>query len=171
MSEVHVNKIQPEGESLLLLTQQVDALYDEIKRRAFLAFENRGCQHGFDREDWLAAESSLIYAPPTELTEEENQFGIRMAVPGFDPGNIRVSVLPQTIIVEGESTQSGQQQEGSVLFSEFSDRRLLRRIELPQEVRSYTARAAMKDGILQITVRKAAHAGERAMPYIAVGAG
>lgn len=170
MSEVHVNKIQPEGESLLLLTQQVDALYDEIRRRAYEAFQSRGSAHGFDREDWLTAESSLIFAPPAELTEEDVQFGIRMAVPGFEPGQIRVNVLPTTIIVEGDSNETTEQQESNILFSEFNDRKLLRRINLPQEVRSYTARASLKDGILQITARKAAQAGEKALKYVAVSA-
>src|ERR1700676_1888240 len=103
MADVQINRIQPEGESVLLLTQQVDALYDEISRRAFRLFESRGGMHGHDRADWLDAERSLIFAPPAELIEEDAEFGIRMAVPGFAPNQIRVSVLPKAIIVEGDS--------------------------------------------------------------------
>jgi len=158
MSDVQINKIQPEGESVLLLTQQVDALYDEIERRAYRLFETHGASHGHDREDWLEAERSLIFAPPAELTEEDDQFSIRMAVPGYDAGHVRVSVLPRAIIVDGDMTQVNEQSTTRVLFCEFSDRRLLRRFDLPQEVRAYTAKAALKDGILRITVRKAAQA-------------
>jgi len=158
MSDVQINKIQPEGESVLLLTQQVDALYEEIRRRAFRLFESHGGSHGYDREDWLQAERSLIFAPPAELIEEEDQFSIRMAVPGYDAGHVRVSVLPRAIIVDGDMAQTSEQSSATVIFSEFSDRRLLRRFDLPHEVRAYTAKAALKDGILRITVRKAAQA-------------
>jgi len=170
MSDVQVNKIQPEGENLLLLTHQVDALYDEIRRRAFRLFESRGGLHGHDREDWLAAEGSLIFAPPAELVEEDDQFSIRMAVPGYEAGQVRVSVLPDTIIVDGESSSVSQQEDRKVLFSEFSDRRLLRRVDLPQEVRGYTAKATLKDGILRVAVRKAAQATDRAQQVAAANA-
>jgi HSP20 family protein len=170
MSDVQVYKMQPEGESVLLRTQQVDALYDEIHRRAFGLFESRGGSHGKDREDWLEAERSLIFAPPAEVIEEDDQFGIRMAVPGFEPGQVRVSVLPRMIIVDGDPAEAVAQRDHKVLFSEFSDRKLLRRFDLPQEVRTYTAKATLKDGILSITAKKAAQSNARAQHSAAVGA-
>jgi HSP20 family molecular chaperone IbpA len=160
MADVQINKLQPEGESVLLLTQQVDALYDEISRRAFRLFESRGGAHGHDREDWLDAERSLVFAPPAELIEEDDQFEIRMAVPGFEPNQIRLSVLPMAIIVDGDLGTTLGVREQRVCFSEFNDRKLLRRVNLPQAVRPYTAKATIKSGILQITVRKAAEGGE-----------
>ncbi len=33
---------------------------EPIARRAYEKFLARGCQHGFDQEDWLAAEQELI---------------------------------------------------------------------------------------------------------------
>jgi hypothetical protein len=49
-------------------------------------------------------------------------------------------------------------------FSEFNDRKLLRRISVPHGVRPYTASAAFKGGVLIITLNKVApdrSAGER----------
>ncbi len=170
MSDVQVYKMQPEGESVLSRTQQVDALYDEIRRRAFRLFESRGGTHGNDREDWLEAERSLIFAPLAELVEEDDQFGIRMAVPGFEPGQVRVSVLPRTIIVDGDPAQASETEAHRVLFSEFSYRKLLRRFDLPQEVRTYTAKATIKDGILTIVAKKALQGNARAQQSAAAGA-
>jgi HSP20 family protein len=170
VSDVQVNKIQPEGENVLLLTQQVDALYEEICRRAFRQFESRGGVHGHDKEDWIEAERSLIFAPPAELVEEEDQFSIRMSVPGFEAGQIRVSVLPRAIIVDGEAAKALEETDHKVWFSEFNDRRLLRRVELPQEVRGYTAKATLKDGVLRITVRKAAQVTDKAQQVAAASA-
>jgi len=161
MSDVQVNKIQAEGESVLVLAQQVDALYEEIRWRAFKLFESRGGVHGHDREDWTEAQRSLIFVPPAELVEEEEQFNIRIAVPGFEAGQIRVSVLPRAIIVDGESAKTAEQTDQRIWFCEFSDRRLFRRVDLPREVKGYTAKATLTDGVLRIIVRKAAQATEK----------
>jgi len=170
MSEVQVNRIQPEGESVLLLKQQVDALYDEIGRRAFERFLARGGQHGYDREDWLDAERTLVFAPPAELVEEDAEYKIRIAVPGLEQNQIRVSVLPHTVIVDGGSVQSIEGQEGNVRFSEFSNRRLLRTVELPGEIRTFTAKATLLDGMLSIRVKKATQAVEKTQQSVAAGA-
>ena len=33
---------------------------EQIRRRAYELFEQRGCQHGFDEQDWLQAESEIL---------------------------------------------------------------------------------------------------------------
>jgi hypothetical protein len=33
--------------------------YDEIAREAFVRWIDRGCEHGHDVQDWVAAEASL----------------------------------------------------------------------------------------------------------------
>ena len=70
MPEVRITRIQLERERLLLLTQQVVVLYDAIRRRVFQGFESRWIVHGYDREDWLEAERSLIFAPPASLSKK-----------------------------------------------------------------------------------------------------
>ena len=161
MSEIQVNRIQPEGETVLLLKQQVDALYREIGRRAFERFLERGGLHGYDRQDWIDAERSLVFAPPAELVEEDAEFKIRIAVPGIEPSQIRVSVLPRTVIVDGGSVPVADPREGTVRFSEFSNLRLLRCFELPGELRTFTAKATLQDGLLLIRVKKATDAGDK----------
>jgi HSP20 family molecular chaperone IbpA len=162
MADVQVNRIQPEGEAVLALKQQTDALYQEIGRRAFERFLARGGLHGYDREDWVDAERSLVFAPPAELVEEDTEFLIRIAVPGLEPNQVRVSVLPHTVIVDGGSVQVSDRQEGNVRFSEFSDQRLLRCLELPAEVRTFTAKATLQDGMLSIRVKKAMQTTDKA---------
>jgi HSP20 family protein len=169
MSEVRVNKIQPEEESLLLLARQVDAPYDEIRRRAFLLFESRGSTHGHDKEDWMEAERQLNSAPATELIEEDNQFAIKMALPGYEPNQLRVNVLPNAVIVEGDAV-TVQDQYGTVCFSKLSERKLLRRVDLPQGVRPDIAKAELKDGILRIRVRKVTQSDDRAEQSVAASA-
>lgn len=37
-----------------------EALREEIARRAYLRFCDRGCVHGSDTDDWLAAEREVL---------------------------------------------------------------------------------------------------------------
>lgn len=37
-----------------------EALREEIARRAYVKFCDRGCVHGGDTDDWLAAEQELL---------------------------------------------------------------------------------------------------------------
>lgn len=169
MSEIQIHQIQSEEEQVLSLARQTDALYQEIGLRAFLRFEARGGLHGYDREDWLEAEESLIFAPPAELVGKEDEFVIRIAVPGFDAGQIHVNVLPRAIILTGDAAK-GPRPEETVLLSDFNRGKLLRRVDLPAEVRTNTAKATLKDGILQISVRKAAVEKEKAGQVVAARA-
>ena len=152
MSEVKIHQIQAEDERVRSLVQLADSLREEIGRRAFLRFEARGGLHGCDLEDWLEAERSLIFAPPAELADKEDEFTIRIAVPGFDASQIRVNVLPNAIILDGEAPPKDGQPE---------ERKLLLRVDLPAEVRTNTAKAIFEDGILKITVKKAAAEKEK----------
>lgn len=170
MSEVQVSRIQPEGEAVLSLRQEVDALYTEIGRRAYERFLERGSVHGHDREDWVESERSLVCAPPAELVEEEAEFRIRVAVPGLEPNQVRVSILPHSVIVDGGFVQGSDRQEGNVRFSEFSTQRLLRCFELPAPVRTFTAKATLQDGMLSIRVKKATQANEKTSQGAAAGA-
>ena len=72
-----------------------------------------------------------------------------------------MNVLPNAVIVEGDAV-TVQDQYGKVCFSKFSERKLLRRVDLPQGLRPDTAKAEIKDGILRIKVRKAMQSDEKA---------
>jgi HSP20 family molecular chaperone IbpA len=156
MTEVWISRIQADGECELLLSRKLNALYDEVRRRAFQLFESRGSQHGHDVDDWLAAERSLVFAPSAELVEGDDQLEIRVAVEGYTAHQIRVSALPNEIVVDGDSSTSSVPRYLQIHFSEFNERKLLRRISVPQGVRPYTASAALKDGVLVITLNKVA---------------
>jgi len=170
MSEVKIHQLQAESEEARSLARQTDALYEEIRLRAFLRFEARGGLHGYDLEDWLEAERSLIFAPPAELADKEDEFTIRIAAPGFDASQMRVNVLPNAIILDGEAAAKDRQPEETVLPPDVSYRKLLLRVDLPAEVRTNTAKAIFEDGILKITVKKAAVQTENAGHVVAARA-
>ena len=46
----------------------VETLSGEIERRAFERFVARGCEHGHDIDDWLAAERDLLHGDQAPKT-------------------------------------------------------------------------------------------------------
>jgi Protein of unknown function (DUF2934) len=40
--------------------QHQEIIRSTVARRAYEIFERRGCEHGFDQEDWVAAEKELL---------------------------------------------------------------------------------------------------------------
>jgi len=152
-SEVRI--IQLDGEGSRLLTERVEALYDEIRQRAFQLFQSRGCVAGFDQKDWYQAESSLIFAPRAEFAEEDNLFSIVIDISAGEPWYIRVNVLPRAIIVEGKSFKALGKQDFKATPSQYSHQTLLWNVELPQRVSPCTVSATIRDGVLRITVGKA----------------
>ena len=65
---VDVSSTKPE-EGSLELTEQL------IRIRAYLFFEERGCEHGHDLEDWLRAEAEIYGKKPTAAAEAKDTEG------------------------------------------------------------------------------------------------
>jgi hypothetical protein len=62
------------GETKNTLTAKADEgtleLTEELIRvRAYHIYENRGCEHGHDLEDWLQAEAEIMGKKPAATTE------------------------------------------------------------------------------------------------------
>lgn len=60
-----VDIVSPNGDSTTALPDAKNApspSFEQIQRRAYELFEARGATHGFDWDDWFAAEQELIAA-------------------------------------------------------------------------------------------------------------
>jgi len=64
MSTILVKRFRNADESIPVF-QQLNALFDEIRRRAFSFFEERGAAPGRDLDDWLAAEREILWSAAT----------------------------------------------------------------------------------------------------------
>jgi hypothetical protein len=49
----------PQDQEITTLPPSQDKLEELIRFRAYQLFEARGCDHGYDLEDWLRAENEL----------------------------------------------------------------------------------------------------------------
>jgi HSP20 family protein len=149
---------------------EVQSLFDRIRRRAYGLFEWRGRGEGKDVDDWLAAERELLWSPPAELMEKEDAYKAKIAAPGFDAKEIQVSATPRSIVVKAEANQTTEREEGNIHFSEFTERALFRRIELPGPIDVDKVKATLDKGMLLLTAEKAEKSDKPKAKNIAVTA-
>lgn len=140
---------------------EAEKLFDQMKdfsqsiaRRAYDYFEARGREWGHELEDWFKAEADLLREVPVEIVETEKQLNIRAEVPGFQASEIKVSFEPRFLTLSG-TTEQETTTEGKTVYSERRSQQFYRRLSLPTEVDTTTATAALKDGVLELTVAKA----------------
>jgi HSP20 family protein len=98
--------------------------------------------------------------PALNLWEDEQNFYAEAELPGFKTGDVDVSVAGNTLTLQGE--RKAAEQEGLTYhrreraFGTFS-----RVVELPFPVEAEKVKAALKDGVLTITLPKAEAAKPR----------
>jgi HSP20 family molecular chaperone IbpA len=114
MSQIASEKVDGKTASASPVFEEIKTLSEKIRERAFELFECRGCTDGLAVHDWLRAEHDLFRVPEAELTEKDGKFNVRLNVPGFDPGDIHVTALPDALIVKGSSSDIHDKDEESV---------------------------------------------------------
>jgi len=154
MSQVTVQKIRAENEPRPFMKETMELL-DKVRTRAFELFEKRGSDSGNDMRDWFQAEREVFQVPDMELAENEDEFQLQLALPGFDAKDIRIAALPDAVIVEGEATHQHRNRTGTVHFCEFGERRVFRQIPLPKPVDVDHISATLDKGVLQVRAAKA----------------
>lgn len=156
MASVHVEKIRDSGRTGIPVFDAMEKMLNDTRRRAFELFQNRGCTGGGALDDWLTAEREICSSSPAELIEDEKQFRVQIAVPGIDSNHLRITALPQSIVVRAESSHQDDKRQGKVHFCEFSERRLLRTFDLHVPIDVDQVTATLDKGMLEITAVKVA---------------
>jgi len=155
MSHVTVEKIDNKQIEKASVLDEAKTLTDRIRRHAFELFEGRNSVDGFAMEDWLNAERDLLFTSESELVEQEGKFEVRMNAPGFDAGDVKVTALPDALIIRAESAHTHDEKDGDVRFCEFGRKSLYRRFDLPETIDVDQVTAELNKGVLHLTACKA----------------
>jgi HSP20 family protein len=155
MPNLTVQKVQKK-ENAPTLFEAMETLFDDVRKRAFELFQQRGGLNGFDLDDWFRAEQDLAWKPESELVEKEKEFQMKVAVPGLEAKDIQISALPDAIVIQAEATHKEEKKEGKVHYSEFRNKNLFRRFEMPGGIDVEQVKASLDKGMLDITAPKRA---------------
>ena len=141
------------------LFEELDALTRRVAERAFRLFEDRGRLTGRDMDDWFRAESELLKPVLIEISESDESYVIRAEVPGFDAKDLSVQIEPTSICIHGKREEKKEEKKGKeVRYSEVSAMEVARRIDLPASINAEKVSAQLTNGILELTLPKAAPA-------------
>jgi HSP20 family protein len=104
----------------------------------------------FFTSPWMRGEN----LPATNIKENEKNFEIEVAVPGFKKNDINVTVDNGMLTVSAEQKQEEQKDEDSYKRREFSCRSFSRSFKLPENTKEDDITAKYEDGVLKLAVAK-----------------
>jgi HSP20 family protein len=136
--------------------ERLQTAFDAISRRAYEIFDGNGRTHGRDLDDWLQAERELFQPVQIDVTESEESISVKTEVPGFSEKDLQVNIEPSRLIISGNHESHKEEKKGKTEYTEVCSKDVFRVVELPAEVDTAKAKATLKDGILQLTMPKAA---------------
>jgi HSP20 family protein len=130
--------------------EEIERLQDRITKRAYEIFKGNGGIFGRDLEDWFQAERELVWKPSIELQEKDNEFQLRIAVPGVDPKDLDIEVTPEHVLVKAELQHEHKEEKGEFHTCEFASGNLFRSIHLPKKIDTDKVKAEFKNGMLSL---------------------
>lgn len=135
--------------------EDMAALRREIDR----AFEGFGLrQETPERVAFLPGRGPRRY-PLINLLEDKDKLYIEALTPGVDPQSLEVSVMQNRLTVTGEKSRiAGEVKPEAFHRSERASGKFVRSVELPVEVDETAIQAEYKNGLLLVTLPKAAKA-------------
>jgi HSP20 family protein len=128
------------------LTEQMDRWFDTV---GIGRTNNR--VSGPNENPWMRSGANM-WAPDLETFLRDDQFIVRMDLPGVNKDDVNVEVTDESIVVHGERQQTHQEERDGFYRSERSYGRFYREVQLPEGAKPDSAKANFRDGVLEISV-------------------
>ncbi len=114
------------------------------------------------REFFATPETSVgPLEPAAEVVESDGDVIVKLEVPGVEKEQLHVSVSEDEVPVRGETRKETEEKKKSYYRQEIRYGAFQRTMPLPADVDPAKASAELKEGILKITLPKAAQAKAR----------
>lgn len=136
--------------------EKLAAITTETCAKAYEFSLARGGQPSGHLEDWLRAEAVTLRPAPVTITQTDALINVAVAVPGFKAEDIEVALKDDMLIVSGNITAEAESDSGRIYYNELTSKRFIRRLELPDKVVPNNVEARLDNGMLTLTLTKAA---------------
>jgi HSP20 family protein len=128
--------------------------------RVFDEFLGRGLMRPF-RRDWLAFPEFEMTMPKVDVIDRDEEVVVRAEVPSVKKEDIEISISGNMVTIKGETKKEEKEEKGDYYRSEISRGSFSRMVSLPADVDESKAKAALKDGVLELTLPKLEKAKRR----------
>ncbi len=92
--------------------------------------------------------------PAVNIKENDNEFNIEFAAPGFNKNDFKINVEENTLTISAEKQEEKEEEKNRFTRKEFSYNSFSRSFTLPQSVNSDKIDAKYNDGILKLNIPK-----------------
>lgn len=94
----------------------------------------------------------MTWAPKVDVKQRGNELAIAADLPGVDPNQVTVEVTEDAVVIAGTRDEQRVEDNGDIYKVERTFGAIFREIPLPQGALVDQAKAAFKDGVLEISV-------------------
>lgn len=98
------------------------------------------------------------WMPAVDLAERDNDFVMKMELPGVDRNDVKITLENNILTIQGEKRQEKEAKESNLHRIERRYGSFQRSFTLPTFVKNDQGEAAFQDGVLTVTLPKAEHA-------------
>jgi len=97
---------------------------------------------------------SSYWTPAVDITEQENEYIVKMELPGVSKEDVKISLESNILTIRGEKKQEREEKNKSLHRVERLYGSFQRSFTLPTSVKSDKIDAFFKDGVLSVTLPK-----------------
>lgn len=124
-------------------------LSDEMDRMFDRMFEGYGFPGTSSLSSWTGTGR---FSPSVDIFERDGKLVIRADVPGLSKDDLKVDITEDSVLLEGERKYEHEKREEGMYRSERGYGQFRRQIPLPEGVKTDSAAATFKNGVLEITM-------------------
>jgi len=112
-------------------------------------------------EDFAGPMSKTGFSPAVDVYEKDNKVVAETPLPGIDPDKLKIAIENDVLSIEGSTEKSTEVDEKNYYRKEVRYGSFHRAVAMPCSVDGDKAEAEYKDGVLRVTVPKAAAVQKR----------
>ena len=98
------------------IADEINDMYDQITRRAYEIFRQRGGTASLDLEDWLAAEREFVFKPEVDVEENDLTITVRVRIGKVRPLDIQLLLSPDAMVIRTEQSTTAKRMFRTVRF-------------------------------------------------------
>ena len=119
------------------ILDEIEEMYDQITRRAYEIFLERGGICTVDLEDWLKAEQELLFKPEVHVDETDCRITVTICIGNVRPLDVQLLVTPDAMVIQAEDPAGFK--------------KVFRTVEFPRRIDVSKASARYSNGCLVLT--------------------
>ncbi|PIV10511.1 MAG: hypothetical protein COS49_00020 [Candidatus Portnoybacteria bacterium CG03_land_8_20_14_0_80_41_10] len=129
-----------------------------IKWQPFKELENPSQMPDvFEEDDWVPFVPTFrTEEPAVDIYQDKNNLYLEMPLAGINPKDVQISIDDNILTIQGKTQEKKEIKEKDYLRKEIRKGSFRRAIKLPVQVKGRKAAAESMDGMIRITIPKAA---------------